>query len=123
MHVIFIQNLLCQNRKIHNLSFTFFRVLEEKDREISQAFFDKHISQSICQLFGEVASAQPIDVLKFNPKTTRAIIRVLNDNYVKVRASLSLAGAYEENSCTYCVHKASRHLIALTANSKESSNY
>jgi len=92
---------------------------EEKDREITPAFFKNHIIKSIKQLFGEAGAAVPVDVLKYHSVEKRAILRVPNDHYVKLRSSLTLTGDYEGTSCVYNIHKASPLLLALLGDSRD----
>ncbi|KAI4467124.1 coiled-coil-helix-coiled-coil-helix domain containing 4 [Holotrichia oblita] len=74
---------------------------KDQDRDITPAFFKSHVLQCINQVFGETAAAIPVDVLKYQPRTKEAILRVHKDQYVKVRSSLTLCGNYEGAECIY----------------------
>lgn len=69
---------------------------------------------SVSDVFGETAAAINIDLLKYNPVEKRGILRVPKELYVKVRASLTLSGEYEDIICAYTVHKATPILLGLT---------
>lgn len=72
----------------------------------------------IDQVFGETAAAIPIDILRYNPSTKEAILRVHKDQYVKVRSSLTLCGDYEGTPCVYRVRKATPMLLSLLGDSR-----
>lgn len=100
-------------RKEPNLT-SFRELFPDNSRVISQAFFKKHVVSSVSHVFGETAAAINIDLLKYNPAEKRGILRVPKELYVKVRASLTLAGKYEDIVCAYTVHKATPILLGLT---------
>lgn len=89
------------------------------DRTVTAVFFKKHLIQSLKELFGEVASAVDVDVLKYNENERRAILRISSDYYLKLRASLTLSGKYEDIPCAYRIHKASSHLLHLVGDSRD----
>lgn len=93
-------------------------LLPDNSSEISAAFFKKHIIHSVTSLFGEVAAATSIDLLKYDSVEKRGILRVSKDHYVKLRSSLTLSGTYEDCSCVYNIHKATPLLLALLAESR-----
>ncbi|XP_076268183.1 ribonuclease P protein subunit p14-like [Rhynchophorus ferrugineus] len=92
----------------------------EFQKEVTPAYFKKYILESIKQIFGEFAAAAiQIDILKFNPETLRAVLRVPKEFYIKLRASLTLSGQFEGVKCSYIVHKASPLLLALQGDSRD----
>lgn len=91
----------------------------EDPQEVTPAFFKKNIVEALKKLFGEIGASVTIDILKFNPKTLRAIIRVPKSHYIKLRGSLTLCGRYEGHKCIYIVHKATPLLLALQGDSRD----
>ncbi|CAH1364860.1 unnamed protein product, partial [Tenebrio molitor] len=83
------------------------------DYEITPDYFKNNIVVAITRLFGESTACVDIDVLKYNSRSKRAILRVPADHYVKIRSSLTLCGKYQGDSCAYIVHKASPLLLNL----------
>ncbi|GLV40520.1 uncharacterized protein CBL_04321 [Carabus blaptoides fortunei] len=69
-------------------------------RDITHAFFKKHVMQAVKTLFGEIGASVTVDILKYNPDTRRAILRVPAEFYVKLHSSLTLCGEYEANMST-----------------------
>lgn len=92
---------------------------ENYESEVTPAYFKKNIVESLYHLFGEVGAAIPIDVLKYESYTRRAIIRFPIEHYVKVRSSLTLVHKYEGAVATYKVHQGSSFLISLSGNSRD----
>lgn len=74
--------------------------------------------EAIKQLFGEIGAATTIDILKFNPETLEAIVRVPKTFYIKLRGSLTLCGKYEGRPCIYFVRKTTSLLLALQGDSR-----
>lgn len=108
--------------KITSCNITYHLIYREfskdQDRDITPAFFKSHVVKCINQVFGETAAAIPVDVLKYQPRTKEAILRVHKDQYVKVRSSLSLCGNYEGTECVYRIRKASPMLLSLLGDSR-----
>ncbi|XP_046144977.1 ribonuclease P protein subunit p14 [Osmia bicornis bicornis] len=92
---------------------------QNRNREISAVFLKKNIIQSIRQLFGEEGTKYTIDILKYNPKEHRFVLRCTDDCYVRLRASLTVAEKYEEEPCIYVIHRASHNLLSFTADSRK----
>lgn len=90
-----------------------------KIHEITDAFFKKHVIDCVKTLFGEVSAAVPVDLLKYNYKARRGILRVPIDSYVKLHSSLTLCGSYEGAECVYRVHKTSPLLLSLLGDSRD----
>lgn len=75
--------------------------------------------QAVKTLFGEIGASVTVDILKYNPDTRRAILRVPADFYVKLHSSLTLCGEYEGIHCAYRVHKTSPLLLTLLGDSRD----
>ncbi|XP_015440003.1 PREDICTED: ribonuclease P protein subunit p14 [Dufourea novaeangliae] len=86
--------------------------------EVSQVFLKKNILQSVKQLFGEEGTKCTIDILKYNPKDYRFILRCPNDCYVRLRTALSLAEKYEDKLCIYHIHRTTANLLSFSADSR-----
>lgn len=86
--------------------------------DITVAYFKNHIVKNLYKIFGATASSITVDVLKYDISTRRAILRVPKQIYVKLRASLTLCGSYEDHPCFYKIHKASPLLLALQGDSR-----
>ncbi|XP_033191529.1 ribonuclease P protein subunit p14-like [Bombus vancouverensis nearcticus] len=86
--------------------------------EITEVYLKKNILQSIKQLFGEEGTKGTIDILKFDSKEHRCVLRCTDDCYVRLRAALVVAGKYEGHTCIYAIHRASANLLSFSANSR-----
>ncbi|XP_076234976.1 uncharacterized protein LOC143179563 [Calliopsis andreniformis] len=86
--------------------------------EVSSVYLKKNILEALRQLFGEEGTKSTIDILKYNSKEHRFVLRCNKDCYVRLRAALTLAQKYEGNLCTYIIHSASPNLLSFTANSR-----
>nr|XP_012150064.1 PREDICTED: ribonuclease P protein subunit p14 [Megachile rotundata] len=86
--------------------------------EVSGVYLKKNILQSVRQLFGEEGTKYTIDILKYNQKERRFVLRCTDDCYVRLRASLTIAEKYEGEPCTYVIHRASHNLLSFTADSR-----
>lgn len=91
---------------------------KDQEREVTPAFFKNHIVRCIDKIFGETAAAIPLDILKYNPSTKEAILRVHKEQYVRVRSSLTLCGDYEGIPCVYRIRKATPMLLSLLGDSR-----
>ncbi|KAL3285651.1 hypothetical protein HHI36_000183 [Cryptolaemus montrouzieri] len=86
--------------------------------DVTPAFFKDNIVRAVRSVFGEFACNANIDLLKYNPNTLNAIIRVPKQLYVKVHASLTLCGNYGDRRCAYIVNKTSPLLLSLQGDSR-----
>lgn len=86
--------------------------------EVSRVYLKKNILESLKQLFGEEGTKYTIDILKYNPKELRCVLRCTDDCYVRLRAALTLSDKYEGQSCTYIIHRASPNLLSFCADSR-----
>lgn len=71
--------------------------------------------QSLQRVFGEIGGLSvPVDVLKFDPETFQAILRVPAENYFKLRSSLALIREFQGQPCRFNIHGVSPVLITLS---------
>lgn len=71
------------------------------------------IEQSLHRIFGEIGGHTTVDVLKFDEKRHRLILRVPEQFYVKLRAALTLIDQFQGIPCYFHVQSATRVLLAL----------
>lgn len=76
-------------------------------------FVKGSIEQTLHKIFGEIGGQTAIDVLKFDDKRRRIILRVPEKDYVKVRSALTLIEKFQNIPCYFYVHSATAVLIAL----------
>lgn len=76
-------------------------------------FVKGSIEQSLQRVFGSIGGQAVIDFLKFDEINRRAIIRVPQHSYVKLRAALTLITKFQEIPCYFYVHNVSSILLAL----------
>ncbi|KAK9884078.1 hypothetical protein WA026_005016 [Henosepilachna vigintioctopunctata] len=86
--------------------------------DVTPAFYKKNINRAVRSLFGESACSSNIDLLKYNPTTLEAVIRVPKHLYVKVHASLTLCANYFDCPCRYIIHKTSPLLLSFQGDSR-----
>ncbi|XP_043515938.1 ribonuclease P protein subunit p14 [Frieseomelitta varia] len=86
--------------------------------DFTDVYLKKNILQSVKQLFGEEGIKSTIDILKYNSKERRCILRCTDESYVRLRAALTVAGKYEGQACTYIIHRASANLLSFSADSR-----
>ncbi|XP_055700434.1 ribonuclease P protein subunit p14 [Phlebotomus papatasi] len=80
---------------------------------IVPVFFKGGILTSLEEVFGEIGGCTTVDVLRFDPKTLKAILRVPKEDYVKVRTALTLISAFQEIPCRFHVNSVSPLLLSL----------
>lgn len=93
--------------------------LQTEPIELTEAFFKQQVIEGLSALFGFASQAFCIDLLKYNPESLRGIIRVSADQYVKVRAGLTLSLNLQGNPANFYVHKASPLLLSLQGDSRD----
>lgn len=71
------------------------------------------IEQSLQRVFGEIGGHIRVDLLKFDEKRRRLILRVPERSYVKLRAALTLTHQFQNIPCYFRVNSVSAVLIAL----------
>ncbi|XP_074140359.1 ribonuclease P protein subunit p14 isoform X2 [Sminthopsis crassicaudata] len=92
---------------------------QEHGFRLTDAQFKQLIVLALRDLFGEVGAALPFDVLTFEEKTLKAILRVCSSGLVKLWSSLTLLGSYQNKICAFRVMQVSPFLLALSGNSRE----
>ncbi|KAK7016761.1 hypothetical protein SK128_025841 [Halocaridina rubra] len=106
----------------------YMRVVMEYDQKIlpcsmTASLVKFFMKSAITTLFGEISSAFPLDILKFDEESKEVIIRVPKDNYAKVRAALTLCSATMLEGAIipiiYTVEQASSCLISLDGPQKQ----
>lgn len=71
------------------------------------------IEQSLHRVFGEIGAHTTVDVLKFDEKRRRLILRVPEQFYVKLRAALTLIDTFQGIPCYFHVQSTSCVLLSL----------
>lgn len=89
------------------------RELDQQPDQLLAVFFKSRIEQVLNTVFGEIGGHTNVDILKFNEKTRRSILRVPDDHYVKLRAALTLVATFQDVPCCFKVHSASPVLLSL----------
>lgn len=95
------------------LSIDFFRKLETQANSVLPVFVKGSIEQSLHKIFGEIGGHTTVDLLKFDEKRHRAILRVPENFYVKLRAALTLINSFQGIPCRFHVNSVSAVLLAL----------
>ncbi|XP_055678327.1 ribonuclease P protein subunit p14-like [Lutzomyia longipalpis] len=80
---------------------------------ILPVFVKGGILTSLEEVFGEVGGCTTVDVLKFDPKSLKLILRVPKEDYVKVRTALTLIAKFQEIPCRFHVNCVSPVLLSL----------
>lgn len=91
------------------------RESDEQPDQLLPVFFKSRIQQLLHQVFGEIGGHTSVDVLKFDAKSKRAILRCSDSHYVKLRAALALVPTFQDVPCCIKVHSASPVLLSLLA--------
>lgn len=71
------------------------------------------IEQSLHRVFGEIGGHTTVDVLKFDEKRRRLILRVPEQFYVKLRVALTLIDTFQGIPCYFHVQSTSCVLLSL----------
>lgn len=106
---MFSCHLSCLNGCVFYIS----RELDQQPDQLLPVFFKGRIEQVLNTVFGEIGGHTTVDVLKFNEKTRRSILRVPDAYYVKLRAALTLVATFQDLPCCFKVHSASPVLLSL----------
>ncbi|KAL7297416.1 hypothetical protein TKK_0009795 [Trichogramma kaykai] len=61
---------------------------------------------------------QKFDLLKYNKQKKKFILRCDSNDYVKLRAALTVASSFEGEPCSFNVTRATPNLLSLSANSR-----
>lgn len=86
--------------------------------EICMSEMRQTITTALRTVFGENGAAVCVDILKYSPKSRKAILRVPQSDYVKVRNALCLYGKYGDYHCAFRVKQTSGHLMALAVDTR-----
>ncbi|XP_067854916.1 ribonuclease P protein subunit p14 isoform X2 [Heptranchias perlo] len=86
---------------------------------LNAAHFKQLIVSALKDLHGETGAALPVDVLRFEEETLKAILRVKSSGLVKLWSALTLLGSYQNQKCAFRVTQVSPFLLALSGNSRE----
>lgn len=71
------------------------------------------IEQSLKKVFGEIGGYTTTDLLNFDEKRCRLILRIPEKFYVKLRAALTLIDTFQGVPCCFHVNSVSSVLLAL----------
>ncbi|XP_053698108.1 ribonuclease P protein subunit p14-like [Sabethes cyaneus] len=93
--------------------------LAAEPEQLLPVYFKSCLEQALVRIFGEIGGQTTVDILKFDTKQARAIIRVPTDFYVKLRSVISLIGQFQDIPCSFVVHKASPLLLGLVETNLE----
>lgn len=93
--------------------FSFCRKLETQANAVLPVFVKGSIEQSLHRIFGEIGGHTTVDLLKFDEKRHRVILRVPENFYVKLRAALTLINSFQGIPCRFHVNSVSAVLLAL----------
>lgn len=89
------------------------RELDVEPDQLLPVFLKGRIDQLLQTVFGEIGGRTTVDVLRFDAQERRAILRVPQVFYVKLRAALSLVPTFQDIPCCIKVHSASPVLLSL----------
>ncbi|KAI0215986.1 hypothetical protein LSAT2_031963 [Lamellibrachia satsuma] len=92
------------------------------DLTVTAAEFKVWTIISLQMLFGEAGKSVNVDVLKYDKKTHKAILRVQHRGFVKLWSSLALRTTFAGIPCVLHVLQVSGHLMALAADSRTASS-
>lgn len=87
--------------------------LAAEPEQLLPVYFKSCLDQALVRIFGEIGGQTTVDVLKFDAKQARAIVRVPIDYYVKLRSAITLTGQFQDIPCSFVIHKASPLLLGL----------
>lgn len=87
--------------------------LASKPEQLLAVFFKSCLERSLTRIFGELGGLTTIDLLKFDSRRARAIIRVPANFYVKLRSAIALTGSFQDIPAAFVVHKAGPLLLGL----------
>lgn len=93
-------------------------MLNEPDEPITATLLKTQLTLAVKQFLGTEGASSRVDVLKYNSKTKRFVLRCCSDNYVRLRAALTVANSFKGEPCNYNIHKVSTNLLTLTVNSR-----
>lgn len=94
--------------------FCYHRNLASEPENFLPVYVKGCIEQSLARIFGEIGGQTTVDLLKFDAKRKRLILRIPDAFYVKLRAALTLIDTFQAISCCFHVNSVSSCLLALT---------
>lgn len=81
--------------------------------QLLPVYFKSCLDQALVRIFGEIGGQTTVDILKFDTKRARAIVRVPADFYVKLRSAITLIGQFQDIPCSFVILKAGPLLLGL----------
>ncbi|KFB46059.1 AGAP013417-PA-like protein [Anopheles sinensis] len=93
--------------------------LAKEPKQLLATKVKSRIEGSLQQVFGEIGGHTEIDLLKFDPKRRRIILRVPQAFYVKLRAAITCIADFQGVPCYFLVRKASPVLLSLAETHSE----
>lgn len=96
------------------MNFTcFFRKFAKEPEDISPIFIKGALITSLNTVFGEIGGFAEVDLLKFDEKRRRGIVRILADYEIKLRTALTLIREFQGIPSSFQVHKVGYQLPSL----------
>lgn len=105
-----------------NRDFFYFRKIRnsaERSSKVLPNYFKSAIDNLLKDIFGEIGGLTTVDVLKFDEKKVRGILRCPELFYRKLRAALALGTHFQGILCRFIVHGASPCLLSLVETAVE----
>ncbi|XP_055545362.1 uncharacterized protein LOC129730160 isoform X2 [Wyeomyia smithii] len=69
--------------------------------QLLPVYFKSCLEQALVRIFGEIGGQTTVDLLKFDTKQARAIVRVPSNIYVKLRSAIALIGQFQDIPCSF----------------------
>lgn len=88
--------------------------MEEEPEDLLPAFVIGAIIKSLTSVFGEIGGQTELDLLTFDEKRRKGILRVPSDFEVKLRAALSLISEFQKVPAYFQVNQVTNQLPAVT---------
>ncbi|XP_071815481.1 ribonuclease P protein subunit p14-like [Apostichopus japonicus] len=81
--------------------------------------FKNLIVKALKGLHGDVGGSIAVDIIRFEKKSLKSILRVPSIGLVKVWSALTLYSSHNDKPCHFKVSKVSPHLPSLSVNSRD----
>ncbi|KAJ8674343.1 hypothetical protein QAD02_005605 [Eretmocerus hayati] len=91
---------------------------EKLDNPLTATSVKTQLILAIKKFLGTEGASGIVDILKFDASRRRLILRCHSDDYVRLRAALTLATIFEGSPCTWNINRASPNLLSFTADSR-----
>ena len=88
----------------------------ESDNELTATTVKTQLMLAVRQLLGSEGAKYKVDILKFNRSERKFILRCDSEQYIRLRAALTLANIFEGKPCVYNIIKDSPNLHSLIVN-------